>query len=96
MGVNKLNDMMKAVIKGMTLEDSWKTVSNHSTRKTVVKELKTAGLERSSVVKVAGHRNEKSLDDYDEGDENEQRHSQQQLQPSRFCRSDAELHLWPE
>jgi len=29
--------------------------------------------EGSSIVKVTGHRNEKSLDDYDEGDENEQR-----------------------
>ena len=73
MGVNKLNDMMKTVIKGTTLEDSWKTFSNHSARKTVVKKLKTAGLERSSIVKVTGHRKEKSLDDYDEGDENEQR-----------------------
>ena len=36
-------------------------------------QLKTAGLERSSIVKVTGHRKEKSIDDYDEGDENEQR-----------------------
>ena len=73
MGVNKLNDMMKVIIKGTPLEDSWKTFSNHSARKTVVKKLKTAGLERGSIVKVRGHRNEKSLDDYEEGDENEQR-----------------------
>ena len=73
MGVNKINDMMKSVIKGTTLEDSLKTFSNHSARKTVVKKLKTAGLERSSIVKVMGHRNEKSLDDYDKGDEREQR-----------------------
>lgn len=72
-GVNKLNDMMKVMIKGTPLEDSWKTFSNHSARKTVVKKLKTAGLERSSIVKVTGHRDEKSLDDYDEGDQNEQR-----------------------
>ena len=73
MGLNRLNDMIKTIIEGTTLEDSWKTFSNHSARKTVVKKLKTAGLERSSIVKVTGHRNEKSLDDYDEGDENEQR-----------------------
>ena len=54
---------------GTTLQDSWKTFSNHSARKTVVKKLKTTGLERGSIVKVAGFRNEKSLDDYDEGDE---------------------------
>ena len=73
MRVNKINEMMKSVIKGTTLEDSLKTFSNHSARKTVVKKLKTAGLERSSIVKVTSHRNEKSLDDYDEGDEREQR-----------------------
>ena len=72
MGVNKINDFMKSVIKGTTLEDSLKTFSNHSTRKTVVKKLKTAGLERSSIVKVTGHRNEKSVDGYDEGDKREQ------------------------
>ena len=48
MGVNKIDDMMKSVIKGMTLEDSWKTFSNNSARKTVVKKFKTAGLERGS------------------------------------------------
>ena len=55
------------------MEDSWKTFSNHNARKTVAKKLKTAGLEQSSIVKVTGHRNEKSLDDYDEGDGNEER-----------------------
>ena len=73
MGVNNINDTMKTVIRGTTLEDSWKAFSNHSAMKTVVKKLTTAGLERSSIVKVTGHRNEKSLDDDDEGDENEQR-----------------------
>ena len=73
MGENKINEMMKSIIQGSTLENSTKRFSNHSARKTVVKKLKTAGLERSSIVKVTGHRNEKSLDDYDESDEVEQR-----------------------
>ena len=72
MGVNKLNDMMKTVIKETGLDDSRKAFSNHSARKTVVKKLKTASQERSTIVKVTGHRNEKSLGDCDEGDENEQ------------------------
>jgi len=63
MGENKINGMMKSVIERTSLEDSSKKFSNHSARKTVVKKLKTAGLERSSIVKVAGHRNENSLDD---------------------------------
>ena len=65
--------MMKSVIEGTSLEDSSKTFSNHSARKTALKKLKTVGLERSLIVKITGHRNEKSLDDYDEGDESEQR-----------------------
>ncbi|KAL9983706.1 hypothetical protein ACROYT_G005923 [Oculina patagonica] len=73
MGENKINEMMKSIIQGSTLEHSTKRFSNHSARKTVVKKLKSAGLERSSIVKVTGHRNEKSLNDYDESDEVEQR-----------------------
>ena len=68
-----MNDMMKSIIEATSLDNSPKTLTNHSARKTVVKKLKTAGLERSSIVKVTGHRNEKSLDDYDESDEVEQR-----------------------
>ena len=48
MGENKINEMMKSIIQGSTLENS-------------------------TIVKVTGHRNEKSLDDYDESDEVEQR-----------------------
>ena len=40
MGVNKLNDMMKSLIKERTLEDSWKTFFNHTARKTVAGEVK--------------------------------------------------------
>ena len=51
MGENKINGMMKSAIERTSLEDSSKKFSNHSARKTVVKKLKTAGLERSSIVK---------------------------------------------
>ena len=54
MGVNKLNDMMKTVIKGTTLEDSWKTFSNHGAGKTVVKKPRRESSRpgRSSMIKV--------------------------------------------
>lgn len=87
MGENKINTMMKSIIDGTTLEDSSKSFSNHSARKTVVKKLKTAGLERSSIVKVTGHRNEKSLDYYDEGDENEQRQLSHTISSTRNINS---------
>ena len=89
MGENKFNGMMKSVIEGTSLEDSFKTFSNHSARKTVVKKLKTAGLERGStiIVKVTGHRNEKSLDDYDEGDKSEQRQLSHTIRNARNINS---------
>ena len=37
MGVNKIHGMMKLICKGTSLEDSSKPFSNHSARKTVVK-----------------------------------------------------------
>ncbi|KAK3703040.1 hypothetical protein QZH41_018855 [Actinostola sp. cb2023] len=63
MGIHKFNDMMKSIIAGTSLESSTKNLTNHSARKTVVKKMKTAGLERSSIMKVTGHRNISSLDD---------------------------------
>ena len=49
MGVNKINDMMNSIVEGTTLESLSKVFSNHSARKTVVKKLKTPGLERSGL-----------------------------------------------
>ena len=66
MGINR-------IIAESSLEASCKKLTNHSARKTLVNKLKKTNVERSSIVKVTGHRNLQSLDDYDEGDEAEQR-----------------------
>ena len=73
MGENEINSMMKNIISETTLESSEKRFSNHSARKTLVRKMKKAKLERSAIAKVTGHRNIQSLDDYDEADEDEQR-----------------------
>ena len=73
MGINCINEMMKRIVAGSSLEASCKKLTNHSARKTLVNKLKKTNVERSSIVKVTGHRNLHSLDDYDEGDEAEQR-----------------------
>ena len=73
MGVNKINQMMKMIITGTSLENSEKNFTNHSTQKTVVSKLKKANVERSNIAKVTGHRNIQSLDDYDEANTDEQR-----------------------
>ena len=72
LGVNSIDNMMKGLIKNTPLETSKKKLSNHIARKTVVKKLRAASVERKSIIQVTGHAREKSLDDYDEGSEKEQ------------------------
>ena len=73
MGKNKINNMMKSIVADSILESSDKKFTNHSARKTVVSKLKKANVERSGIVKVTGHKNIQSLDDYDEANKDEQR-----------------------
>ena len=71
LGVNSIDHMMKN-IKNTPLEMTDKRLSNHSARKTMVKKLRAANIERQSIIQVTGHANERSLNDYDEGSEKEQ------------------------
>lgn len=57
---------VQAEIKG-------KKLVNHSTRQMLVKKLKAANQPFSAIIGVAGHTNERSLANYEEGYENEQR-----------------------
>ena len=50
-----------------------KKLTNHSARKTLVKKLKAANQPRSAIIGVTVHTNERSLADYEEVDEKEQR-----------------------
>ena len=72
LGVNSIDNMMKSVVKNTPLEISKKSLTNHSARKTVVKNVRAANVERQLRIQVDGHANEESLDDYDEGSEKEQ------------------------
>ena len=74
LGVNSIDNMMKSVVKDTPLEKSKKKLTNHTARKTVVKKLRAASVERQSRIQVTGHSSEKSLNDYDEGSEKEQQH----------------------
>ena len=74
LGVNSIDKMMKFLIADTPLEESGKKLTNHSARKTLVKKLRANNVERASIMSVTGHRNEQSLNDYDEGNEVEQRH----------------------
>ena len=65
--------MMKNIIKNTPLETPRKRLSIHSAKKTVVKKLRAANVERQSIIQMTGQANEKSLNDYDEGTEREHR-----------------------
>ena len=72
LGVNSIDNMMKGIIKNTPLETSKKKLTNHTARKTVVKKLRAASVERQSIIQVTGHAIEKYLNDYGEGSEKEQ------------------------
>jgi len=50
-----------------------KRLTNHSAREMLVKKLKAANQPCSTIIGITGHTNDRSLADYEEGDENEQR-----------------------
>ena len=51
-----------------TINQYIKNITNHSTRKTLVKKLKKAGVDGRNVTAITGHETEESLRDYDEND----------------------------
>jgi len=73
---------------------SKKRLTNHSVRKTVVKKLRAASVERQSIIQVTGHAKEKSLNDYDEGSEKEQHISALQHYQHASTVSSFEQFLW--
>ncbi|CAH3037292.1 unnamed protein product, partial [Porites lobata] len=75
MGKNTINNIMKTMKEDSPLKDVCpeKKLTNHSVRKTVVKKLKSSGIPKCEIKNITGHNSEQGLDDYDSGDENEQK-----------------------
>ena len=97
LGDNSIDHMMKNIIKNTPLEVTNKRLSNHSARKTVVKKLRAANVERQSIIQVTGHANETSLNDYDEGSERQQRqlsHIISRTPQTATCNSFPGLPMW--
>ena len=65
-GVNGINHFMKNIAKESGLDVTSKNFTNHSARKTTVKKLKKAGASSRDIIAITGHRNERSLADYDD------------------------------
>jgi len=73
MGKNTTNTIMKNMKKNSPLKDLCpeKNLTNHSTRKTVVKKLKSSGIPKCKIKNTTRHSSANGLDDYDSGDERE-------------------------
>lgn len=72
LGIHSIDQMMKNIVKSTPIALSGKKLTNHSARKTLVKKLRTANVERQSIIQVTGHASEQSLQDYNKGTEQEQ------------------------
>ena len=72
LGIHSIDQMMKNIVKSNPVALSGKKLTNHSARKTLVKKLRTANVERQSIIQVTGHASEQSLQDNVEATEQEQ------------------------
>ena len=62
---------MKYIMSKSPLE-TWKHITNHSARKTLVKRLKQNNVAKSEIISITGTSAEAGLDPYDSGDEKHQ------------------------
>ena len=73
MGVNKIDSFMKNMAWEAELDVEGRKLTNHSVGKTVVKKLKASNQRRSAIIGVTSHTRERSLENYEQGHEAEQR-----------------------
>ena len=75
-GANTIDSIMKKMKLNSPLIDLCpeKRITNHKSRKTVVKKLKSSGIPKCEIknIDITGHTSAQGLDDYDSGDEREQ------------------------
>ena len=63
---------MKTMVENSPLADISSILTNHTARKTVVKKLKQHQVPKCDIIAITGHNNERGLDPYDSGDEQQQ------------------------
>ena len=72
-GVHSINQMMKSIVTNTTVASTGKKTNKPLRKQTLVKKLRAANVERQSIIQITGHASEQSLQDYDEGSEQEQK-----------------------
>lgn len=72
-GVNSIDSILKKMKENSPLASMIpnKKITNHSARKTSVRKMKSAGFQKCEIKNITGHANEKGLDPYDSGNEEE-------------------------
>ena len=58
-GVNTIDSYMKKISEKAKISGTGKNITNHSTRKTLVKKLKKAGVDGRNITAITGHKSEK-------------------------------------
>lgn len=79
-----IDKIIKTMIVDIPLTSSSKRKTNLSARITLQKKMRLNNVERSSIMNVTGHRNEQSLNDCHEGNENEHRHFSNRIGSSKL------------
>ena len=99
MGKDSINAIMKTIKQNSPLQElcSDKKLTNHSGRKTVVRKMKANAIPKCEIINVIGHRHELGLDQYDFGDENEQKFWSNVIDkvPSSTCNTVFKQYLSP-
>ena len=68
LGINLIDTFARRMVAAAGLDSTKNHFTNHSIRKTTVKKLKKAGVNASEIMAITGHKNQQSLTDYDELD----------------------------
>ena len=69
LGVHSINNFVNKMAAAAGLDVTKKHYTNNSIRKTTVKKLKKAGVSATEIMAITGHKNQQSLVDYDELDD---------------------------
>jgi len=64
LGVHSIDQMVKSIVTKTAVASTGIKLTNHSARKTLVKKLRAANVERQSIIQITGHASEQSLQDY--------------------------------
>ena len=71
LGVHSIDNFVNRMAVAASLDVTKKHYTNHSIRKTTVKKLKKAGVSATEIMAITGHKNQQSLTDYDELDDDD-------------------------